>query len=99
MRAVIFRCGTIIVLAFKATKANGVMLNAWSCANDKKWCPPYPIYIEGCQLHSLYLDMRLGMRPAALAAITDMITVKGRDGQVPCKVLVTEHSIRGGIST
>jgi hypothetical protein len=99
-RGCFFRYGTTLVLAFEATKSsNEMLLNACSHANDKKWCPPYPRYLEDRQVHSLYLDMWLGMRQSALDAITDAIMELEKQGQPPARLIITGHSMGGGIST
>lgn len=98
-KGALFRFGTTVVLAFEATKANEVIRNTWSHANDKKWCPPHPRYLEGRQVHSLYLDMWYGMRQAAKTAIVNTIIEMEEQRQTPSRLFVTGHSMGGGIST
>lgn len=98
-KGVLFRYRTAIVLAFEATKPDEMMKNAWSHARDKKWSMPYARHVDGRQVHSFYLDMWLGMRKAALSAISDSILDLERQGQMPSRILITGHSMGGGIST
>lgn len=98
-KGVLFRYGTVTVLAFEATKPDEMIKNAWSHAKDSKWSLPYARYVDGRQVHSFYLDMWLGMRPAALEAMSESVLEMERRGQVPSRILVTGHSMGGGIST
>jgi hypothetical protein len=98
-KGVLFRYQTTLVLAFEATKPDEMMKNAWSHAKDKKWSLPYARYVDGRQVHSFYLDMWLGMRRATLEAITDSILELEKQGQAPSRIIITGHSMGGGIST
>jgi hypothetical protein len=99
-KGMVFRFGTTIVVAFQATQNNDLVVNTWSHAKDDNWWSlPYPRLIDGRQVHSFYLDMWLGMRTTALSAISHEVEELEKEGQVPSRLLVTGHSMGGGIST
>lgn len=99
-KSMVFRFGITIVVAFEATQDNDLVVNAWSHAKDDTWWSlPYARLIDGRQVHSFYLDMWLGMRNAALPAISQEIEELEKEGQAPSRMLVTGHSMGGGIST
>ena len=98
-KGVLFRYDTNIVLAFEATKPDEMYKNAWSHAHDKKWSIPYARYLDGRQVHSFYLDMWLGMRSATLRALSQSLVDIEGSGKVPRSIILTGHSMGGGIST
>jgi hypothetical protein len=88
-----------IVIAFEATKPDEMYKNAWSHAQDSKWSIPYARYLDGRQVHSFYLDMWLGMREDTLKALSRSLDTIEIMGKVPQKLILTGHSMGGGIST
>jgi hypothetical protein len=99
-KGMVFRYGTTLVVAFEATKEHDMEANAWSHGtDDDAWSLPTARYVDGRHVHAFYLDMWLGMREAALPAISDELEEIEKEGQVPSRLLVTGHSMGGGIST
>lgn len=97
-KAVLLRQRRNIVLAFEATKPNEMKMNAWSHAHDGGWTIPYARFLDGRQVHSFYLDMWLGMREAALEGLSRCIDEMADEGMEPERLLITGHSMGGGIS-
>ena len=95
-KAMLFRVDRTVVLAMEATKPNEMKMNAWSHAQTRKWTVPYARFLDGRQVHSFYLDMWLGMREATFAALDKAIKSSGE--KPPERILITGHSMGGGIS-
>ena len=97
-KAVLFRMKSKIMLSFEATKPDEMKMNAWSHAKDKGWKLPYARYWDGRQVHSFFLDMWLGMRKQVFGSLTKTILEAEEAGEAPDRILITGHSMGGGIS-
>lgn len=64
------------------------------------WKPHYPVYINENQVHSFYLDMWRGMETATYAALGNAVDeIVKKTGKPPNQIIITGHSMGGGIST
>jgi hypothetical protein len=99
-KGMVFRYGTTIVVAFEATKDNESEADSWSHGmDDDAWTLPNTRRVDGRRVHAFYLDMWLGMRVVALPAISYEIEELEKQGKAPSRLLITGHSMGGGIST
>jgi hypothetical protein len=99
-KAVLVSSEDTIVLAFLGSSDDEIVKNYWTHGRGPNWWDiPYPVHVNGDQVHSFYLDMWHGLKDALYLALTSAISKMQGDGIKPSKFIVAGISMGGGVST
>lgn len=99
-KAVVSTHHDTIVIGFQGSGEDEIMKNMWTHGKGPNWWDiPYPVHLDGNQVHSFYLDMWNGMKDACLTALSKSITAMQQKDLSPSKVIIAGYSMGGGVST